>query len=274
MRKVNKILMATVSILLCLVLISTSVVSGIYAKFVITKSGDATVSLKAFGVRLDMSIDEDALEDAGADVETVEDLNEVTKSVTITGLKMAPGVTLDDVIRVAVDGTQNVHFNFIVNIDIQIHEKFLVKKDDFSTLSANTAYMPIRFMVGNIANINADTYTNSLYTDAWVIAADVSSLRTNLLSKDGALCQKVTDVMNGLSYSKSSNSTTGLIMRKAFPLGNTIAFKDNNKGLCFGFKWDFSSNAQNDRIEMWLAEQFGADDVPITVTYTFSLEQY
>ena len=273
MRKVNKILMATVSILLCLVLISTSVVSGIFAKYAINNKGKATASLKAFGVTLDMTVDEEALEDAGAEVETAEDHYEVTKSVTITGLKMAPGVTLDDVIRVAVDGTQNVRFNFIVNIDIQIHEKFLVKTDNFSTLNANTAYMPIQFMVGNIANINADTYTNSLYTNAWVNAPSVSSLRINLLSYTDKLSTNIKECL-GTTLTPTFGQTKGLTVKKAFPLGNTIAFKDNNKGLCFGFKWDFSSSAQNDRIEMWLAEQFGADDVPITVTYTFSLEQY
>ena len=50
MRKANKIVMSAVAILLCLVLISTSVVSGVFAKFVINQSTTAQVTFGKFGV--------------------------------------------------------------------------------------------------------------------------------------------------------------------------------------------------------------------------------
>jgi hypothetical protein len=114
MRKVNKILMATVSILLCLVLISTSVVSGIFAKFAINNKGKATASLKAFGVTLDMTVAEQKLKDAGATVVTAEDDESITKSVTITGLKMAPGESIMDAVKINISGTAGVRLKVVI----------------------------------------------------------------------------------------------------------------------------------------------------------------
>jgi hypothetical protein len=114
MRKVNKILMATVSILLCLVLISTSVLSGIFAKYVITKKGSASATFKAFGVTLDMTVDETKLKKAGATVVTAEDKHKVTKSVTISGLKMAPGESIMDAVKINISGTAGVRLKVVI----------------------------------------------------------------------------------------------------------------------------------------------------------------
>ena len=138
MRKVNKILMATVSILLCLVLITTSVLSGIFAKYVITKKGSAAATLKKFGVTLDMDVDDEALEGAGADVETAEDFYKVTKSVTITGLKMAPGVELDKIINIKLSGTPTVNCRFKLDIDFDFDtEKFIIPQGECGVTGDN-----------------------------------------------------------------------------------------------------------------------------------------
>jgi hypothetical protein len=154
MRKVNKILMATVSILLCLVLVSTSVVSGIFAKFAINNKGKATASLKAFGVTLDMDVDDEALEYAGAEVETAEDFYKVTKSVTITGLKMAPGVKLDKIINIELTGTPTVNCRFKLDIELDFDtEKFIIPNGECGVgVSKGFLYMPIYMMFGRTNN--------------------------------------------------------------------------------------------------------------------------
>lgn len=53
MQKRNKILMGTISALLCLVLISSCCLSGIYAKFVKSTSAEATILLKKWGIEVD-----------------------------------------------------------------------------------------------------------------------------------------------------------------------------------------------------------------------------
>mgnify|MGYP007037148426 CR=1 FL=1 len=82
MKKVNKILMATVAILLSLVLISTSVVSGIFAKFVIQKDAVVSVKFKNFGVKL--SVGREAQVISGPDAKSV--------SITYDAFEMYPGV--------------------------------------------------------------------------------------------------------------------------------------------------------------------------------------
>jgi hypothetical protein len=155
MRKVNKILMATVSILLCLVLISTSVVSGIFAKFAINNKGSAIASLKAFGATLTMTVDETKLKKAGATVKTDEDKQNVTKSVTITGLKMAPGVELDKIINIELTGTPTVNCRFKLDIDLDFDKnKFIIPGGVFDEIGQSYMYFPVEFSFGRIDKDN------------------------------------------------------------------------------------------------------------------------
>ena len=107
-KRFNKILMMTVAILLCLVLISTSVVSGIFAKYVITKSAGATVSLKAFGITL--SVDGMATNNSTGITKTVvsKDTNNNALEISVTGISLAAGESIDDVVKFTIDGTPNV----------------------------------------------------------------------------------------------------------------------------------------------------------------------
>lgn len=50
MRKKNRIIMALVSILLCLVLVTTSLLSGIFARFAVSKSASADIKYKKWGL--------------------------------------------------------------------------------------------------------------------------------------------------------------------------------------------------------------------------------
>ena len=62
MRKANKIMMMTVSILLCLVLITSSVMSSTLAKYVTTGTAQSsTARVAKWGVNVDIKVDETAL---------------------------------------------------------------------------------------------------------------------------------------------------------------------------------------------------------------------
>ena len=100
MKKVNKALMSTVAILLSLVLITTSVVSGIFAKFVDTKSAGSTVSLKAFGLTLTVS------SPSGYNpVYTPPAGNAISVTVPIT---MTAAENYDDIVKFTLSNTPNV----------------------------------------------------------------------------------------------------------------------------------------------------------------------
>ena len=161
MRKVNKMLMATVSILLCLVLISTSVVSGIYAKFVITKSGDATVSLKAFGLTLTVKCGESK---SGGTIEPIK-IGDNTISVKVDNVKMiSPQISdnkyYDELIKFELGGQSNVSkVKLKLTVDFSGVDNFKIPAntviDSNYTIETGGNYLPFAFWAnfsgGNIA---------------------------------------------------------------------------------------------------------------------------
>ena len=90
MRRANKILMATVAILLCLVLITTSVLSGVFAKFAIKKNTTTTIKLEKFGVTLALNtttgLEGKIVGESSAQVNDGESI-----TVTVSNAKIGPG---------------------------------------------------------------------------------------------------------------------------------------------------------------------------------------
>jgi hypothetical protein len=271
MRKVNKMLMATVSILLCLVLISTSVVSGIYAKFVTTKSGNATVSLKAFGVTLRVSPGTNL--PAGTVVSPTQ-IDANTLSVTVTGVRLAPGDFVDDVVIFQVGGAPNVQkVDFKLVVDIS---------NDSSYYLGNATLLPGITGIGNAQyyspiGFTAKTATNSarvVVLRPWEVVGTYADYRI-------ALAQGIDDRLPSLGFSRSSNTITSRI----WDTGST-AFNFNY--LSFGFNCYLNGDpqapdgkhpkdeAEAHMIQTFLQAQENATTygpATITVTYTVTLEQ-
>ena len=86
MRKTNRIMMGTVSILLCLVLVTTSVLSGIFAKFVTKRKAEANIAFKKWGITVTPGSD---LEDSYSTVIDGED--RVVVKAKLDENLMAPG---------------------------------------------------------------------------------------------------------------------------------------------------------------------------------------
>lgn len=197
MKKFNKILMMTVAILLTLVLASTSVVSGIFAKYVITKSASTEVSLKAFGVTL--TVDGGAY---GTVTRTPDATSSTpsTLSVSVTNLQLAPGDTLDDVVKFTIAGTgandkPNVGtVNLKVKVTVESVDEFSVQTSDVTAMTPETGiafktanYIPIGFSLKSGLASNSATRTDFLA--AWTTPTDnadlASKIRTAMVSKAG-----------------------------------------------------------------------------------------
>lgn len=137
MRKLNKILMATVSVLLSLVLVSTCLVSGVFAKYTTKKARTMTVGFEAFGVTLSMAL--------GTGVTgTVVDSSGTGYSLTATvpSLKMAPGDAFYDALKVSVTGTSNVPVAIKMTCKIVYPD---VAGNDNAYVYNGTKYMPLGF---------------------------------------------------------------------------------------------------------------------------------
>ena len=273
MRKVNKMLMATVSILLCLVLISTSVVSGIYAKFVITKSGDATVSLKAFGVTLRVSPGTNL--PAGTVVSPTQ-INANTLSVTVTGVRLAPGDFVDDVVIFQVGGSPNVQkVDFKLVVDISNDSSYYLGYQSdlpipgIDSIGRADYYSPIGFTAKTAA-----TGGRVVVLRPWEVVGTYADYRI-------ALAQGIDDRLPSLGFSRSSNTITSRIW-------NTGSTAFNFNYLSFGFNCYLNGDPQapDDKhpkdeaeahmIQTFLQAQENATTygpATITVTYTVTLEQ-
>lgn len=176
MKKSKKILMATVAILLCLVLLSSSIVSGIYAKFVITKSAELPVKFKAFGVEVEL-IPSNALITAVGGQDAYNECAKVngnSVSITIDDLAMRPGVDLTDAIRFKLTGTPNTRIKLVLDIDIDYDpEQFKVPYSYLGSYTDDYIYvMPIGFerklyYTTNSAQSISNT-SNSYYLAPWM----------------------------------------------------------------------------------------------------------
>jgi hypothetical protein len=123
MRKANKIMMATVSTLLALTLISGCLVSGIFAKYTTQKKSVATMKYQKMGVEVTLSVpQETALRAQGAVITyPAENSNKVKAGVyevTISGLPIGPGDDYRKLVRFDFDGNANVPVEVKLSTDI------------------------------------------------------------------------------------------------------------------------------------------------------------
>ena len=262
-KKFNKILMATVAILLCLVLISTSVVSGVFARFVITKDATTTITFSKFGVKMQIK--------SGSTEISALDTNSVSVSVPITN--MYPGDTKANMVLFAFSGKPVVPVEVTVRVNVTTHGDFFIESDNFTAFDTDTAFMPLQFVVGTVASTTATSYANALKTDAWLSAASTSALDTAI---ESAIAANIKTTMGTTDVSEVQNDSNGYYVTKTFAKNTNITFKTTSVyGIGFGFEWpiDGSTFAYDDLIDTYLVEQFSSTETPITVTFTVSIKQ-
>ena len=272
MRKVNKILMATISILLCLVLISTSVVSGIFAKYVVTKKGQSIVSLEAFGVTLSVSYNPELPD--GVTITPTLNYARNTVAVEVSNLRLAPGDFIDDVIIFQIDGSPNVpivDFKLTVNISDKGDYNLGNAADlpGITGIGVTDYYSPIGFTAKT-----AEDSERVVVLRPWEVVGTYTAYTT-------ALAKGINDRLpSSLGFSRSSNTLTS----KIWDTGST-AFNFNY--LSFGFNCYLNGDpqaptgkhpkdeAEAHMIQTFLQAQEEIWDTPatLTVTYTVTLEQ-
>ena len=263
--------------MLCLTLVTTSLVSGIFAKYVVEDSASGTIQLNTLGVTVGIYNSSDITEASRT-------TNGNSVSVTYSNLNMQPGVVKENVIRFVFGGQQNVPIKVTFKVDIQTHNDFIIDVADFDSISASTAFMPMQFVCGTVANKDATTYANAdtvKKTNAWLSATpylDTTSLFDECLEKE--LVGNVKSILGTSNVSDVDFDGTCAYVSKTFSKTEAIAFANSTKGIGFGFEWplgdtsDTSTEAAlHNAIESYLVEKFDTNEVPITITFTVSVEQ-
>ena len=134
MKKANKIVMATVAILLSLVLFTTSIVSGIFAMYAVRTYGSASFTFKKFGVIVELSFSEDFLKIYGDVIEDNTVVNGDSVTITIPTLKMAPGDSFRDAIQFNISGTAKT------NCSVTVDMTYIYVQSDYQIPDGSTKY--------------------------------------------------------------------------------------------------------------------------------------
>ena len=252
-KNINKSIMIIVAVLLTLVLISTSTVSGIFAKYVVTKDATTIVSLKKFGVKLTM-LQGEHFDDAGASAD--DELNEDndTISVTLSNIQLVPGSDFPEIIKfVAEDADTSDSSPFTV--DTRIKVKAVVNTtstDEFHY--ENTTFIPITSKV----KVNS---TEASISDAGVYS-DIPTYQTNLTN--GLRNAIGTDVESGDGEWAGAKIATA---------GNKVFDSNAKTTIAFGFAcpdtYGGSDSEKFDKIMTQIAE----NEAKLSITFYVSLEQ-
>ena len=301
MRKANKILMATVAILLCLVLISTSVVSGVFARFVITQTTKSEITFGNFGVNVTMT----PSTELNKYVKTNTTRGE-SATMAFEGIPLRPGTDFSDAVNIKFEGIPNVKVKVILLFHIDYN----------STDTANTTvpvgiggndddtryFMPLGFTFGaKEANGNV-VVANGIISNPWKNSVEAidgyqathngleQSIRMGIKKKlsdedDTTLTFNwVSDSSDyGFSFIFDPNSTTAATKTDIKNNGIHFHAKDSTvsskiiKQFELGFVWpeeytDPKDKYDYDVIGTYLAQN--ADETkPIKIWYTVKLEQ-
>lgn len=284
MKKANRIMMATVSMLLCLVLITTSVVSGVFARFVIKNTATSPVTFKKFNVVVTMTPNA-KLTTAGATVTTR--TNGKSAKVTISGLKLAPGDDWFNAVNFAF--TNKTAFKTYVKIYVDLEytnihsvidpeteevsdSSFVVPADtDLPGITSKTYFMPIGFTFSSGATSAAGHYVVEpwLESDSADDTVSASAIKTDILN---GINSKITDpTTNKVVQDGYAQTYFGSGATVQWTIDGTTARKDFD----LGFAWpDAGSNTayDYDLLSTYLIDN--ADEgVSFSITYTVELSQ-
>ena len=272
MKKANKILMKAIAILLCLILITASVVSSTLARFTFQKDATTTVKFEDFGVKMQ-------IKNAGTVVSTL-DSNSVT--VTYDIVEIYPGYRNDKLVLFAFDdGLLTVPATLKVDFEIELDDVFYISSDDFTSLTtdypAGQAYMPVGIRSAPVDSLNSESL-NSPTSTGLRYTSTVDSLETTVESQFYNILNLKTGIVKGSGKDYAN---------KNFAKNSAITFNSGAVGFGFGLQWSLgeASSVTNKKykslnmIETWIAEEIVANRtadptyVPIRITITVSLEQ-
>jgi hypothetical protein len=254
--------MATVAVLLCLVLISTSIVSGVFARFAITKKAETTVKLEQFGVTIELTPDANL-------VKETEIKKGDSATVEFSNLQMVPGDSFYNALNVKVTGAPTV--DVVLRITCHIDYDTSAYKVD------NIIYMPLGYTIhfGNVDQRKDVCYPyQEKQTSDAIEEIIVRNIYNNLFNKNYTKTDKPANLFNLNGSSdyyfekeyKSGNTGTGVLL-------STDKVRDFYLGFDFpDFKRSGSGKPTNvDEIATALSEN--AANSSITIQYSFAIEQ-
>ena len=274
MKKANKIVMATVAILLSLVLFTTSIVSGIFAMYAVRTYGSASFTFKKFGVIVELSFSDEFNAIYGDIIKDNTVVNGDSVTITIPTLKMAPGDSFMDAVQFNISGTATTECR------VKINPAYMYDRTDFSVSDTQMGFTDNYFPYNFYCRLGDDPSKGKLELHKG------NKVNSDYLVEYNAIdaLSKATDCYGNQDTTKvnefSNETYNDYYLSKRFSPGATVQFTDKNaitgKGVfnrfAFGFEWLFEEDDMEkfDAIHTWLANQ---NELPkFKMSYTVVVE--
>ena len=225
MPKANKIMMMTVSVLLCLVLLTTSAISGTLAKYTTTAESSASARVAKWGAKIDITLSDDVK----GKLESADYSNlSVIQFKQDEALGMGAGKSYPEALKIKFSGTSEVRLKVKLVIGI-VYNEGLAK--------GNTHYVPMGIkMMGN--NDDGEKLSNDFIGGPWFSGTSADELVNNAQ----------TAINNGIESKLDFTSETACV-EKIFAPNEPILFnvKDDKTNttvneLVFGLEWPNTHN--------------------------------
>ncbi len=229
MRKVNKIMLITVSMLLSLVLITSSVVSTTFAKYATTGQSSTSARVAKWGATIDVTLS-DTLQ-GKLNNQEYGDLAIISFDQE-RALGMSSGAKYPDALTIKFSGESEVKLKVKLVIGV-VYEGGLVVPKGQCGISADTHFVPMGIKMK--ANYNNDGVVTTKVADEfiggpWFSGVDANALKNNAQSAiNSGIAGKITDL-------KADSSD--VCVEKVFAPNEKILFNNGTVNeLVFSLEW-------------------------------------
>ena len=228
MRKVNKIMLITVSMLLSLVLITSSVVSTTFAKYATTGQSSTSARVAKWGATIDVTLS-DTLQ-GKLNNQEYGDLAIISFDQE-RALGMSSGAKYPDALTIKFSGESEVKLKVKLVIGV-VYEGGLVVPKDQCGISADTHFVPMGIKMkanynndGDVTNIVADEFVGN----PWFSGNDANNLKNIAQSAINA------GIKNKIDVDVPDNNAC---VEKVFAPNEKILFNNGNVNeLVFSLEW-------------------------------------
>lgn len=296
-KNINRVMMIIVSLLLALVLLSTSFVSSIYARYVVRDARKFEIGMTKFGVELIMTYKTDwgdADDPNRKDVTITPTENGDSLSVTISNLRMIPGDSFPELVRFKfVEGkTPNVPVKVTITQTLSHdHKKFRIdsNKDEgdpnIGNLNVDKFAMPLGFKFAAYDNSENDVIPMGYVVEPWRLGPESYGVTMN---------RKLAGILQAKFGETVSLTDDYTAVEASFEKGEALKFRKNKSDtvatinqLVFGVEWpktwegtqyntgsylrEGAKALDYNAMETWLCSQ--GRDLSVSITYTVKIEQ-
>lgn len=271
MRKINKIMMITVSILLTLVLITSSVVSGTFAKYASSGQFSATARVAKWGAVVEITANRPEGV-TGTDGDAI--------IFSTDALKMGPGSDYSDLMTVKFSGTAEVKLKVKITVDVEfVEEKMKIPANVAKSGEAadqDKCFLPMGTTFYAYAKNGETPLTNakSYLSSPWFEKPADSQYMARALENE---------IVNGFKNNAGFKADENTAEKEFAPnesISFTISNQDSNQKadtFVLGFEWpsDYTNSETTynySEIAAYIMGEF-PDVANIGITYTVTVEQ-